>query len=85
MSNRLRSAKEARRWFYTQGLSVKDWAGEHRFPQQAVYAVLSGKSRCSRGRGHRIAIALGMKEPTAEVASPESGQLAVASVEEASP
>lgn len=53
-------------------MSVTDWAQEHRFPKQAVYAVLSGKSRCSRGRGHRIAIALGMKEPIDEVTLPDS-------------
>ncbi|MBE1162300.1 hypothetical protein [Dyella sp. 7MK23] len=40
---------------------MTDWAREHGYPRQAVYAVLSGRSRCTRGRGHQIAIALGMK------------------------
>jgi len=61
MSNRLHTAREVRTWFYDQGLSVTDWARDHGFPRQAVYAVLSGKSRCTRGRGHQIAVALGMK------------------------
>jgi len=61
MSDRLLTAQEARTWFYFEGISVTDWAREHGFPRQAVYAVLSGKSRCTRGRGHRIAVALGMK------------------------
>jgi len=61
MRNRLLTAQEARNSFYVEGTSVTDWAREHGFPRQAVYAVLSGKSRCTRGRGHRIAVALGMK------------------------
>jgi gp16 family phage-associated protein len=61
MSNRLLTAQEARNRFYVEGTSVTDWAREHGFPRQAVYSVLSGKSRCTRGRGHRIAVALGMK------------------------
>lgn len=61
MSDRLLTAREARNWFYDEGISMTDWAREHGFPRQAVYAVLSGRSRCTRGRGHRIAVALGMK------------------------
>lgn len=64
MRNRLLTAQEARNRFYVEGTSVTDWAREHGFPRQAVYSVLSGKSRCTRGRGHRIAVALGMKRST---------------------
>lgn len=66
MSDHLRNAREARNWFFDEGISMTDWAREHGFPRQAVYAVLSGKSRCTRGRGHLIAVALGMKR-SAEV------------------
>lgn len=71
MSDHLRTAKEARNWFYDKGISLTDWARDHGYPRQAVYAVLSGRSRCTRGRGHQIAIDLGMKRPT-EVDSPPS-------------
>jgi len=66
MSDHLRTAREARNWFNDEGISMTDWAREHGFPRQAVYAVLSGKSRCTRGRGHRIAVALGMKRSTTD-------------------
>lgn len=69
MSNPLRSAADARRWFFIEGISMSDWAREHGFPRQAVYAVLSGRSRCTRGRGHSIAIELGMKR-CVEAATP---------------
>lgn len=51
------------------GISVTDWAHKHGFPRQAVYAVMSGKSRCTRGRGHQIAVALRMKERVEEIAA----------------
>jgi len=49
---------------------MTDWARDHGYPRQAVYTVLSGRSRCTRGRGHQIAIDLGMKRPTEADASP---------------
>ena len=76
MSTHLVSAQQARHWFYTKGISVSDWAREHNFPRAAVYAVLSGKSRCSRGRGHEIAIELGMKEPAEAGGQPYLAQIA---------
>ena len=84
MSDRLRTAKEARTWFYDQGISLTDWARDHGYPRQAVYAVLSGRSRCTRGRGHQIAIDLGMKRlnevdspPGLELESNQQGRRAV--------
>lgn len=61
MSDQLHTAREIRNRFYDMGISITDWAQEHGFARQAVYAVLSGKSRCTRGHGHQIAVALGMK------------------------
>lgn len=73
MSDHLRTAKEARNWFYDRGISLTDWARDHGYPRQAVYAVLSGRSRCTRGRGHQIAIALGMKPAIQGDSSPSLG------------
>lgn len=61
MSNQVLTVQEARNSFCLEGVSVTDWAREHELSRQAVCAVLSRKSRCTRGRGHRIAVALGMK------------------------
>lgn len=52
---------------------MTDWARDHGYPRQAVYAVLSGRSRCTRGIGHQIAVALGMKRPIQADASPSLG------------
>lgn len=72
MTEHLRTAEEARNWFYSEGVSVSDWAKANGYPRQAVYSVLSGRLRCTRGRGHLIAIALGMKRPTTEAGATPS-------------
>lgn len=57
MTDRLVTAREAAAWFCIEAISRSDATLYHGFPSQAVYAVLSGKSRCSR-QHHRIAVAL---------------------------
>ena len=53
--------EEARQVFTDQGVSVADWARQHRFSLPLVYAVLKGRNRASRGESHKIAVALGLK------------------------
>ena len=50
-----------RQRLYDEGIPVIDWARSHGFDVHLVYSVLSGRSRASRGEGHRIAVALGLK------------------------
>lgn len=52
--------------FDAHGLSVTDWAIQHGFKRESVYAVLAGRSRCRRGEAHRVAVALGLKVPMGE-------------------
>jgi gp16 family phage-associated protein len=47
--------------FFLKGMSIADWARLHQFRQDLVYAVLSGRSKCTRGESHRIAVRLGLK------------------------
>jgi gp16 family phage-associated protein len=56
-----------RRQFFAHGRTVTDWAKENGFERHLVYSVLSGRSRALRGESHRIAVALGLKEPEATV------------------
>lgn len=53
--------------FETGGLKVSDWAREHGFKREHVYAVLSGRVRGRWGEAHAVAVALGLKRgpPTA--------------------
>lgn len=40
---------------------MAEWARANNFRQDLVYAVLSGRSKASRGESHRIAVELGLK------------------------
>ncbi|MDO8905427.1 DNA-binding protein [Hydrogenophaga sp.] len=55
--------------FFLRGMSIADWARMHQFRQDLVYAVLSGRSKCTRGESHRIAIKLGLKPETPSTSS----------------
>lgn len=44
-----------------QGITVKQWAAKHGYDSQTVYKVLQGVRKCNYGRGHEIAVALGLK------------------------
>lgn len=50
-----------RQGFIDRGEAVSTWARQHKFSLSMVYAVLGGRQKCLRGEGHRIAIALGLK------------------------
>ena len=47
--------------FEAEGVSVAEWARANGFNCFTVYRVLSGRVKCVRGEGHRIAVALGLK------------------------
>jgi gp16 family phage-associated protein len=53
--------EEARVTFFRKGASMAEWARANNFRQDLVYAVLSGRSKASRGESHRIAVELGLK------------------------
>lgn len=56
------AALEARRaLFIARGETVAEWAKDHGFDPQLVYAVLAGRLAARRGQAHRIAVALGLK------------------------
>lgn len=57
---------EAREWFAAHGVSISDWASQHNVDRTVLYAVLSGRRRCLRGEGHRIAVLLGLKPAPVE-------------------
>lgn len=48
-----------------QGKTIREWAEENDFPPRAVYRVLNGLDKANYGRAHDIAIAAGLKDPTA--------------------
>ena len=61
MQAQIRTSEEVRDWFYRHGVSVADWARAHGYSATIVAAVLAGRSKGSRGQGHRVSVALGLK------------------------
>lgn len=57
------TAEEVRQAFLARGLTIADWAKQHGFKQDLVYSVLRGRVRGARGEAHKIAVALGLKDP----------------------
>jgi gp16 family phage-associated protein len=59
---------EVRQVFIEDGMSVAEWAREHNFSLPLVYAVLKGRNHATRGKSHKIAVALGLKKTTNRLA-----------------
>ena len=64
------STTEVKASFREHGVSISTWAQAHAFDPRLVYAVLAGKNQSTRGKSHKIALALGLKEasPASELA-----------------
>lgn len=60
--------EKVRAEFFISGQSVADWARANHCRQELVYAVLSGRSKATRGESHRIAVKLGLKANRSNVA-----------------
>lgn len=58
--------RELRETFVAEGISIREWALARGYSPSTVYAVIRGQVRCTRGKTHRIAIELGLKETPAE-------------------
>lgn len=57
-----KTPEQVKQQFHRQGKTLKDFAREHGFPEMQVYRVMNGTIKGTRGRGHQIAVALGLKE-----------------------
>lgn len=57
----LKTREQVKQAFFACGDTPHAWAVRNNFDPSLVYRVLSGYSRCTKGKGHEIAIALGMK------------------------
>lgn len=53
---------QARAWFHRTGTPVSAWARDHGYTPSLVFEILAGRKRCLRGKSHRIAVLLGIKE-----------------------
>lgn len=52
---------ELKKKFKQQGTTFSEWARQHGYTPQEVIRVVNGFSKASYGKGHEIAVKLGMK------------------------
>lgn len=58
----VRTAQDVRHEWFRKGLGQNEWARANGYNPATVSQVLTGKNKGARGMGHKIAIALGLKE-----------------------
>ena len=58
-----KTAEQVKAQLNAQGLTVKQWAIANNYPVPEVYKILSGERKGLYGRGHEIAVKLGLKVP----------------------
>ena len=59
---KLKTGEQARAEFDRKGISIAQWARDHKVGRSLVYEVLAGRKKCRRGDAHKIAVLLGMKD-----------------------
>lgn len=57
------TAEQVKQQFQSRGETLTDWADRHGYDRNYVYRVLNGQNKALYGRGHEIAVKLGMKLP----------------------
>lgn len=60
-TQKLKTVEQVRAEFNARGESFVAWGKKHGFHQTNIYRVLNGYSCCSKGKGHEIAVKLGLK------------------------
>ncbi len=57
----LKTGEQIKREFFERGETVHAWALSKKFDPSEVYRVINGQNKGTKGNGHMIAVALGMK------------------------
>jgi gp16 family phage-associated protein len=56
------TADQVKAKFKREGRTITQWAKERGYKRHTVYLVLNGQMKGLYGKGHEIAVALGMKQ-----------------------
>jgi gp16 family phage-associated protein len=64
----MKTKKEVLKAFSKRGETIIGWAEKNGYKPRTVYAVLNGQIKGLRGKGHEIAVGLGLKDAPRESA-----------------
>lgn len=62
MAGKTKTISEVRADFARKGIAISDWARKQGLDIQAVYDLINGRSKGTRGDAHKAAVKLGLKE-----------------------
>lgn len=62
MSLNIVNSQQVKDDFKRKGLTFSAWAKEHGYRVNDVYRVLNGQVKANYGKGHEIAVKLGLKK-----------------------
>ena len=58
----MKTTEQVKADFCRKGISIASWARAQGFGRLEVYRVINGKAKARRGKAHKIAVLLGMKD-----------------------
>lgn len=61
----VKTGEQVKQELWAQGSNLKKWAAENNYDYRAVGDVIRGRNHGTYGRGHEIAVKLGMQKPHA--------------------
>jgi gp16 family phage-associated protein len=67
----MKTPEQVKAEFQAQGLTISQWAREHNWTPREVSLVLNGQVKGLYGKGHEIAVALGIKDAPESDPEPE--------------
>jgi gp16 family phage-associated protein len=65
MTGKTKTPDQVKRELQLRGKTITQWAAENGYPRHEVYRVLGGQIKAHYGRGHEIAVKLGLKQAEA--------------------
>lgn len=61
MSKTVKTITQVKQEFYEKGLTFQQWAKDNGYDRTYVSMVLNGRIKATHGKGHEIAVKLGLK------------------------
>ena len=59
----MKTPEQVKADFLANGVTISQWARDHKFTPRDVSLVLNGQIKGRYGKGHEIAVQLGLKAP----------------------
>lgn len=69
ITKQVKTPEQVKADFLASGITISDWARKNHYTPREVSLVLNGQIKGRYGKGHAIAVALGIKPSTEQAAA----------------